>query len=151
MRDFITKLLATGFGIGYFPIASGTLGTLLAVPLFIYLVRGGTGTVLAGVAVISIVGVPLASRMESLTRTMDPKPVIIDEMAGYLLTMAGSPADPVYLVLGFFIFRFFDIVKPPPIRKLERTLSGGLGIMVDDLFAGIYSWLMLRLIERIFL
>ncbi|MEE8319992.1 MAG: phosphatidylglycerophosphatase A [bacterium] len=151
MRDFITKMLVTGFGVGYFPIASGTLGTLLAVPLFIYLARGGTGPVLAGVVVISIVGVPLASRMEYLTRTTDPKPVVIDEIAGYLLAMAGSPADPVYMVLGFFIFRFFDIVKPPPIRKLERTLSGGVGIMVDDLFAGMYSWLVLRLIERIFL
>ncbi|MFV1956520.1 MAG: phosphatidylglycerophosphatase A [bacterium] len=151
MKDFITKLLASGFGIGYFPIASGTMGTLLAVPLFMYLARGGTVTVLAGIAVICIAGVPLASRMEYLTRTTDPKPVIVDEIAGYLLTMAGSPADPVYIVLGFFIFRFFDIAKPPPIRKLERTLSGGVGIMVDDLFAGIYSWLVLRLIERIFL
>lgn len=151
MRDFITKLLASGFGIGYLPIAPGTLGTLLAVPVFMYLSRDGTGTVLAAVVVISIAGIPLASRMEYLMRTTDPKPVIVDEIAGYLLAMAGSPADPVYILLGFFAFRFFDIVKPPPIRKLERTLSGGAGIMADDLLAGFYTWLTLRLIARIFL
>ena len=151
MKDFFVKLLASGFGAGYSPLASGTVGTVVAVPLFLLLAPMGGWVVLAGAAAVAIIGVPLASRMEYLTGDTDPKSVVIDEIAGYLLAMAGSPADISYIVTGFLLFRFFDILKPPPVRNAENTLSSGFGIIVDDLLAGAYAWLLLRVAERFFL
>ena len=70
----------------------------------------------------------------------DPGRVVIDEIAGYLLTMIGSPPDVLPIVAGFLLFRLFDILKPPPIKYLERALFSGLGVMADDLMAGVYAW-----------
>jgi len=151
MKDFFVRLLATGFGAGYSPVASGTVGTLVAVPLFYYLAPLGGWAVLTAAAIVAVLGVPLASRMEYLTGETDPGKVVIDEIAGYLLAMAGSPAEISYIAAGFFIFRLFDIFKPPPVRNAEKILSSGFGIIADDLLAGVYSWLLLRVVERFFL
>lgn len=148
MKNFLIRIFATGLGAGYSPAAPGTAGTLVAVPLFVILSKWGTTGVLTGLVVISVLGVPLASRMEELTATKDPGRIVIDEIAGYLLTMLGSPPDLFYIVAGFLLFRFFDILKPPPVRYLERTLFSGLGVMADDLMAGIYAWAALRLLEK---
>ncbi len=151
MRNFLTRIFATGLGAGYSPVASGTAGTLVAIPLFVLLSKWGTTGVLIGLAIITILGVPLASRMEELTATKDPGRIVIDEIAGYLVTMLGSPPDLFYILAGFLLFRFFDILKPPPIRYLERALFSGLGVMADDLMAGVYAWGVLRLLERFFM
>lgn len=151
MRNFLTRIFATGLGAGYSPVASGTAGTLVAIPLFVLLSNWGTMGVLIGLVIITILGVPLASRMEELTATKDPGRIVIDEIAGYLVTMLGSPPDLFYILAGFLLFRFFDILKPPPIRYLERALFSGLGVMADDLMAGVYAWGVLRLLERFFM
>jgi phosphatidylglycerophosphatase A len=144
----LTLLFATGLGAGYAPVASGTFGTMVAIPLFILLSQWGTPGVLAGLAVVSVLGVPAADHMERSLGASDPGKVVIDEIAGFLLAMAGSPVAVGHIVAGFFLFRFFDIVKPPPVRQAERYLRGGLGVVADDLLAGVYAWICLRLLER---
>ena len=74
---------------------------------------------------------------------------MVDEVAGYLVTMIGSPLSWIHVVAGFFLFRLFDIVKPPPVRNLERSLPAGLGIMADDLMAGLYAMITMRLLEAL--
>ncbi|UCF31467.1 MAG: phosphatidylglycerophosphatase A [bacterium] len=140
MRDLPVRVLATGLGAGYSPFAPGTAGTVVAIPLFLLLSQWGSWGVFAGLAITAAVGVPLAGRMEVLTGVKDPKPVVIDEIAGYLLTMIGSPPDALHVLSGFFLFRVFDVLKPPPVRSLERAFAGGLGVVADDLMAGAYSW-----------
>jgi phosphatidylglycerophosphatase A len=125
------------------------VGTLFAVPVFLVLAPLGTGAVLLSLAVVTAVGFASSGLLEKDLGIQDPGPVVIDEVAGFLLTMAGSPADFRHIVAGFFLFRFFDIVKPPPVRQAERILPGGAGIMADDLLAGIYSWLGLRVLEAL--
>jgi phosphatidylglycerophosphatase A len=144
----LTLVFATGFGIGYAPIASGTFGTMVAIPLFILLSRWGTPGVLAGLVVIALLGIPASDHMERSMGASDPGMIVIDEIAGYLLAMAGSPVEARYIIAGFFLFRFFDIVKPPPVRQAERYLRGGLGVVADDLLAGVYAWICLRLLEK---
>jgi phosphatidylglycerophosphatase A len=121
---------------------------MVAIPLFILLSRWGTTGVLAGLFFIAVLGIPAADHMERSLGDSDPGKVVIDEIAGYLLTMAGSPVAVGHIIAGFFLFRFFDIVKPPPVRQAERYLRGGLGVVADDLLAGVYAWICLRLLER---
>lgn len=151
MWRLLTRLFATGLGFGYSPLIPGTVGTLVAIPLFLFLAPGGTWAVAAGIAVVTVLGVPAAGSTEKAMGTRDPRPVVIDEIAGYLVTMAGSPADALHVAAGFFLFRFFDILKPPPVRQAERLFPGGLGIMADDLLAGCYAWIFLRILEVLFL
>jgi phosphatidylglycerophosphatase A len=112
---------------------------------------GGTAWVAAGAIAITIIGIPIATRMEMLLGREDPGPVVIDEVAGYLVTMIGSPPAIFQIVAGFFLFRFFDILKPPPVRNLEKGLAAGSGIMADDLMAGIYALASLKLLEMLLL
>ena len=148
MKNRLIVLFASGLGAGYAPIASGTAGTLVAIPLFVFLSRWGTPGVLAGLLFTAILGVPAAGHMERSLGASDPGKVVIDEIGGFLLTMAGSPVAVPHIVAGFFLFRFFDILKPPPVRQAERYLRGGLGVVADDLLAGAYAWLCLRLLEK---
>lgn len=124
---------------------------MVAVPLFILLSAGGTPAVIAGLLVTVFTGIPAADRMERDLGDTDPGIVVIDEIAGYLLAMAGSPPTLFHIAAGFLLFRFFDIVKPPPVRQAERRLKGGLGVVADDLLAGAYTWVSLRVVEALFL
>ena len=148
MSNRFIAIFASGFGAGYAPIASGTFGTMVAIPLFIFLSRWGTPGVLAGLIFTAVLGIPAADHMERSLGASDPGKVVIDEIAGFLLAMAGSPVTIPHIVAGFFLFRFFDIVKPPPVRQAEQYLRGGLGVVADDLLAGGYAWICLRLLEK---
>ena len=121
---------------------------MVAIPLFVFLSNWGTTGVLTGLVFITVLGILAASRMEELTAAKDPGKIVIDEIAGYLVTMLGSPPDVLPVVAGFLLFRLFDILKPPPIKYLERALFSGVGVMADDLMAGVYAWGGLRLLER---
>ncbi|MCK5352465.1 phosphatidylglycerophosphatase A, partial [bacterium] len=140
MLNRLTLVFATGLGAGFSPIASGTVGTVVAVPIFVLLSQWGTSGVLAGLAIITVLGIPAADHMERSLGASDPGRIVIDEIAGYLLAMAGSPVEARYIIAGFFLFRFFDIVKPPPVRQAEKYLPGGFGVVADDLLAGVYAW-----------
>lgn len=136
--DKAALILATWFGSGLAPVASGTFGTLAALPLAYAVSVAGSG---CGVLVaLTLFGLAFWSseRTRRLLRSDDPSPVVIDEVAGTLVTLFLVPPSWMGWTAGFFLFRFFDIFKPYPIRRLER-LKGGLGIVADDLLAGVYA------------
>ncbi len=138
--------LATWFGCGYSPLVPGTVGTLGAVPLVLLLWWSGSRPAhLVAIVVVTAAGVWAADHAERHFGVKDPKPVVIDEVAGMLV--ATFPLHfgswwPWQLVFAFVLFRAFDVLKPWPARRLER-LPGGWGIMADDLFAGLYANLLI--------
>jgi phosphatidylglycerophosphatase A len=131
-------VLSTWFGCGLFPIAPGTFGTLAAVPLV--LVLNKLGLWYSAVTLVIAVGISIwsAGLTQDLLGKDDPSAVVIDEVAGFLLAMTFLPFSWLVLGLGFVLFRIFDVFKPYPIRQLEG-LSGGFGIVIDDLLAGLYT------------
>jgi len=142
--DRIALLFATGFGIGYAPFASGTWGSLPGLAVAWIVGRWAGGWAVAGGAVIlAIVGVWTADRAARLLDAKDPSQVVIDEIAGQVVTLAFLPVAPRVLVAGFFLFRALDVWKPWPADRLE-ALPGGSGIMADDLMVGLYGNLILQ-------
>ena len=137
-------LLATGLGIGYVPFAPGTFGSLPSLALAWGLDRlaGGWG-VAAGAAFFALAGTWAADRAEAHFGVSDPRPVVVDEIAGQLVTLMFLPLGLRVIVAGFLLFRLFDILKPWPAGRLE-SLPGGSGIMADDLMAGLYANLLLH-------
>jgi inositol phosphorylceramide synthase catalytic subunit len=131
--------LATWFGCGYVPLAPGTAGTLGAVPLYLVLRPHGAGAVLSGAIVLTVVGIWVASRFARRTGLHDPQNVVIDEVAGVHVTWLAAPATWQGLVAGFVLFRIFDQLKPFPARWAERELRGGMSIVLDDVFAGVWG------------
>jgi phosphatidylglycerophosphatase A len=129
--------VATWFGCGLMPKAPGTMGTLGAVPLYLLAVRGGPLGVAVAALGITAVGIWAASVVARELGTKDPQRVVVDEVAGMLITMLPMRALSWRAVaIGFVLFRLFDTTKPWPIRRLER-LPGGWGIVLDDVGAGL--------------
>jgi len=143
LLDFAAKLVATGLGSGYSPFAPGTAGSLVGLALFVPLAGCSWPVQLLAVAIVSVVGALAGGRVATLLGLEDPGLVVVDEVAGQWLTLVALPFTPVIAVAGFLLFRVMDIVKPWPARDLEN-LPGGWGIMADDLAAGIYAQLVLR-------
>ena len=140
----LALLLATCGYIGFAPWAPGTFGSAAGVALF-YLVRAVSAPWAEGALIVGlfVAGVwAAASAEEQLGRT-DPGPVVIDEVIGMLITLAWIPVTPAGALAGFLIFRVLDGVKPWPSRQLE-SLHGGLGIIADDVMAGVYGQLIMR-------
>jgi phosphatidylglycerophosphatase A len=152
--EFLALTIATGLGSGYSPIAPGTAGSILGILLIILFSRfnllGGQRLLfyLIAVSIISLTGIWAASKAEIYFGRKDPPQVVIDEVVGQLLTFGLLFRHPkiILLVLGFIFFRLFDIVKPYPIRKLEKVPLG-FGIILDDLAAGFYASLILYGLE----
>ena len=139
-------LIATGFYSGYLPKAPGTWGTLVGLLLFYLLHTLSLPVYLAVVAGIFVVGSFAAGEAEKILDSRDPGVVVIDEIAGMLITMIAVPATPLNMALGFILFRIFDIAKPFPVNFFDQRFHGGLGIMLDDVMAGIYSLIILQLL-----
>lgn len=135
--------LATWFGVGLVPMVSGTFGTLAAVPLVLLLGHFGEWYAVFALAAVIVVAIWASGRARELLDRTDPSEVVIDEVAGFLVTMLLLPASLINVGLGFILFRIFDILKPWPVRQSER-LEGGFGIVADDLLAGVYAHLCLR-------
>ena len=136
--------IATLFFSGYAPIAPGTAGTAVtAVGYYLFCSSFGWLEWIAVLTIVTLVGVATAGSAER-DWGKDPGRVVIDEAAGYLVTVAFLPHGWKTAVIGFFVFRFFDILKPAPVRKLEE-LPGGWGVVFDDVGAGIYGQLFIRL------
>jgi phosphatidylglycerophosphatase A len=144
--DWISYLFATGAGAGLLPIAPGTFGALEGVGLFLLLRASWAPTegraVLLAVAntLIFALGVLASDRVCRILQSKDPRKIVIDEVSGQMISLSPLLVSPTWLsvFIGFILFRIFDIFKPYPIRKLEH-LPGGLGVMVDDVLAGIYA------------
>jgi phosphatidylglycerophosphatase A len=133
----IFHIIATVGFAGYFPFAPGTVGTAVCA-LFIFLLRPSDISLFILIIPLLIVGVLASHSMEKVLGK-DSGHIVIDEFCGYLLSVAFLPRSTGYLVAAFFLFRFFDILKPPPVRNAENYFTGGLGIMLDDVLAGIYT------------
>ena len=149
MKDIQQRVavrFATVGPLGFVPVAPGTAGSAAGLALF-WVIRS-TGSLWLEVVVLLVVtmaGVVAAAAAESTYRRRDPGLIVIDEVAGMLVTLLAVPVGIVGAVAGFFLFRLFDIVKPFPARQAER-LPGGWGVMADDLVAGLYAQVLLRLI-----
>jgi phosphatidylglycerophosphatase A len=137
--------LSSGTYLGYIPFASGTFGTLWGLPIF-YVLSTQTFRFQFLIITGSIgLAIFLAGQTEKFLKRKDPSQVVIDEIVGYMVTVAGMPFAWTTAISGFFIFRIMDIVKPYPIRKIDQKMPGGWGIVLDDVLAGVYSQLLLRL------
>ncbi|MDT8321942.1 MAG: phosphatidylglycerophosphatase A [Xanthomonadales bacterium] len=141
--------LAFGFGAGLLRHAPGTVGTLVAVPFAIPLKALPPGVFAAALALLFLLGVYLCDATSKRLGRHDPGGIVWDEMVGYWLTLAFVPVSWAWWLAAFALFRFFDIVKPWPIRSLERRIPGGLGIMLDDVLAAGYAMIVLALLTRI--
>ena len=150
MNRFIL-LLATGFGVGYSPIAPGTSGTLVAIPVYYFL-----SNILSPLYEITLVGffflsVWVSENGERFFGKKDDQRIVIDEIMGFLITMLWVPKTLLFVIIGFFLFRFFDILKPFPIPGLEKGFKGGFGIVLDDVVAGVYANIILQIISYYFI
>lgn len=143
----LLKLIATFFNVGKFPKAPGTIGTLAAVPLFVFMtcvLSLQPLTYMVCTFLICLIGIFAAQAYESDATEHDSKEIVIDEVAGFLITMALVPCNYKTIIAGFVLFRFFDILKPWPISYLDKNVKGGVGVMVDDIAAGIAASLCLQ-------
>ncbi len=142
--NLFARLAATVCFIGAIPFAPGTFGALAALVCVAFF--RPTDTQLAVVsAVVVVVGVASAGHAARFADNRDPGDVVIDELAGYLVSVAFLPLTAGYLIAAFFLLRFFDILNPFPIIAIERRVSGGIGIMLDDIAAGVITNLLLQL------
>jgi len=139
-------IIATGFYSGYLPKAPGTWGSLVGLFIFFLLHTLSLPAYLAVVAGLFLVGSFAAGEAEKIMDHKDPGLVVIDEIVGMLITMIAVGATPLTMALGFILFRIFDIAKPFPIGFIDQRFHGGLGIMLDDVMAGIYSLVILQLL-----
>ena len=143
-------LAATGFGIGKIPGAPGTLGSLAALPLCYGLAQVSTPFAILLIVCFTIASVWFATQAEMLLDRKDPGCIVIDEIAGMLVALTGIAFTTWNAALGFALFRVFDIAKPPPIKWCEKRFTGGIGVVADDIVAGILSNITLRIIIKVF-
>ena len=136
--------LAFGFGAGLAPWAPGTMGTLVAIPLYLLLQGLSPGTYLLLLIGLFLIGLWACDKAARELGGGDPGAIVWDEILGYLVTMALAPPGWIWILLGLVLFRFFDILKPWPIGPLDRRVTGGLGILLDDLIAGAMAWCLLQ-------
>jgi phosphatidylglycerophosphatase A len=136
----ISVWLATVFGLGTVPVAPGTAATLIAgIPCFIAVGRLPWQIQLIFAGAVFLIGCNLSGKTERELGRTDPGEVVIDELCGYLVAMTGHAVSFGSILIGFLLFRLFDIWKPWPIRSVETRMTGGTAIMLDDVLAGIYA------------
>jgi phosphatidylglycerophosphatase A len=143
-------LLAFGFGSGLSPVAPGTMGTLVAIPIYWLLSFFPTWFYLLAVALALIAGIWICGQSAKQLGVHDHGGIVWDEIVGYLITMIAAPSGLLWIVLGFALFRLFDIWKPWPIYILDHKVSGGFGIMIDDVVAGIYALIVMQILAWVF-
>ncbi len=142
------KYIATLGFIGYMPIAPGTFGSAVTMLYFI-LVKPSIFHNAVLLLIIIPLGIIASEKTETILNEKDSRHIVIDEVGGYALSVFLLQSNLMTYIMAFFIFRFFDILKPPPIRYIERKVSGGTGIMLDDLIAGIYTNITIQLWNQI--
>lgn len=138
--------LATFFGAGKLPKSPGTWGTLATIPLWYLLAQLHALPYMIVVLLLCVAAILIAQAYENMMGTHDSKEIVIDEVVGFLITMTWLPLTWQSLLAGFVLFRIVDIVKPPPIRQLDQKVKGGMGVVIDDIAAGIVCNIILQLI-----
>jgi phosphatidylglycerophosphatase A len=137
------KYIATLGFIGYLPVAPGTFGSAAGFFL-LFLLQPDDTSLLIGTLSVLVAGVYTAHKAEKLLGK-DSGHIVIDELCGYFISVLFIPKNISYLLAAFFLFRLFDILKPPPVNHVERAVSGGAGVMLDDVLAGVYANICLQL------
>lgn len=150
--DYLALTIGT-CGVGYLPLAPGTFGSLVGVGLFLLLVRVNPLVIVVAILAVTFAGIWAGSRIEQLSGRKDPGKVVVDEVAGQMIALFPLTLftrwSTLAVIVSFILFRFFDIVKPYPANRLQ-DLHGGMGIMFDDLVAGVYGAIVVSIILRIF-
>ncbi len=145
MRKVIT-FFATGAYVGYSPIAPGTAGTLLGIPVFLLFCSLNVHLYTITLLTMSVLACLVSEHAERILGQKDSPRIVIDEIIGYLVAMFQCPPTARDILFGFLLFRFFDIAKPFPIRLIQSRLPGGYGVVLDDVMAGIYANVSRRMI-----
>lgn len=138
--------IAFGFGSGLMSIAPGTWGTLAAIPLYLLMINAHWSLYLLWTALAFALGVWVSDRVTEDLGIHDYKGIVWDEVVGYLLTMFLAPKGISWMLIGFILFRIFDIWKPQPIRMIDQRVHGGLGIMLDDVLAAVPAWCIMQIL-----
>ncbi len=147
MMKKVIILLATGCFVGYSPLIPGTMGTLASIPLYLILSRLSPHYYMAILLGFIYIAIRASDGAEVLLQSKDCRHIVIDEMVGFLVAMFMIPPTMRNIILGFFLFRAFDIIKPFPIRTLEERVRGGYGVVLDDILAGIYTNLVIHVLR----
>jgi phosphatidylglycerophosphatase A len=142
--EHLITAAATGLGLGYLPLIPGTFGTLAGIPICLLFNLGGWAIYALGTVLLIAVAVWVTQQADRIFGAHDSRKVVIDEVCGFLVTMAFVTPGILTIGVGFIFFRFFDIVKPFPAGYVDRNLPGGWGVMLDDIIAGIYANLSLQ-------
>lgn len=137
--------IAFGFGAGTIPYAPGTFGTLMAIPFFILLNTFTLPIYVTLVGAIVIFSIILSDQISKKLQIHDHPGMCLDEFCGFFITMTNAPMSWAWILFGFILFRFFDIVKPWPIRFLDENIGGGLGMILDDIVAGLFSMIIIQI------
>jgi phosphatidylglycerophosphatase A len=140
------QFLALGFGSGLAPKAPGTFGTLAAIPIFLLLTMLTPLYYMIAVIIMSIAGIYICGKAADDVGVHDHPSIVWDEFVGYFITMFMVPISWQSVLVGFLLFRFFDIFKPWPISFIDKKVSGGFGIMLDDVIAGVFALIIMQLI-----
>ncbi|MGB0936595.1 MAG: phosphatidylglycerophosphatase A [Colwellia sp.] len=140
------QILAVGFGSGLVPKAPGTFGTLAAIPFFLALSLLSPIQYLVIVSILSVAGIYICQKAATYAGVHDHGAIVWDEFIGYFITMFMIPVSWQSILVGFILFRFFDILKPWPISIADKKLEGGFGIMFDDILAGFFSLAIMHVI-----
>jgi phosphatidylglycerophosphatase A len=142
--------IAFGFGAGAMPFAPGTFGTLIAIPFYLLLQPLPLIYYITVVTIMTVGAIWLSDHVAKVIHVHDHPGMCIDEVIGYLITMINAPKGFFWIVLGFILFRIFDIWKPWPIRTIDERVGGGFGIILDDIIAALYSLIGLQLLNWIY-
>ena len=148
--DRSVVFLATGAMIGFVPVAPGTFGTLLGIPVAYGLSGIALPAAAALLLALTAAAAWISAGAERIFATKDPGRIVIDEIIGMAVTLIGLPFNFFTVCTGFVVFRCLDIIKPPPIRWFDRRLSGGWGVVMDDVAAGVIANVLLRLGTSLF-
>jgi phosphatidylglycerophosphatase A len=152
MRPLIL-LFSSNFGLGYSPIAPGTVGTLAGIPAFFFLSRLNALSQGGVLLILLLFSFWAAEEAGKIYGVADDKRIVIDELVGYLVSVIFLPFTWTTAAAGFVLFRIFDILKPPPVSWLDRNLKNGFGVVLDDVMAGVYAaavlYLVLPLIQNL--
>jgi len=146
--NFLIKAISTVFFIGYLPLVPGTFGSIAAIGLFYLLKPAGLAVYFLAILLIIFLGLLTAGRAEKLLNKKDPSCIVIDEVVGMLIALSFMPPDLKIVILAFIIFRILDMLKPFPAIRLQN-LHGAIGIIGDDLVAGIYTNIVLQVILKL--
>jgi len=138
--------VACGFGAGAVPWAPGTFGTLVGVLLYLMLSELSLGLYIVITIILFVIGVFICDKTSHDFGVADHSAIVWDEMIGFLIVMIAVPKTWYFILIGFLFFRLFDIWKPWPIRWVDRQVSGGFGIMLDDVVAAVFAWVVLQIL-----